>query len=130
MSSKLQIFNENQVGLYGLIEHSCNEIPVNISHRKMNKLHAYHRIIRKLDKLMEKTISSNNRLEVSILYWKFLEEFEKWIISFHDFQFFLYFKIIFTSMFITLLDNVIMTFPEMEKSFKCIDNYPHVKRCI
>lgn len=128
MSLIIEFFKEKQDGLLGLIEYSYHHIPYNITDKFIIRINTYHRYICRLNKLMDMTILSNNILEVSNLYWKILDEFKCWIISFSKFQFFRYFKIILSSMFIILFNHIIITFPELEWSIT--SRYPSFKQMV
>jgi hypothetical protein len=130
MITDFELFESNRIGLYGLINHSGTCIPMDYSQRKKNKMHLYHRIIRKLDNLMTITIVSDDMYDASTRYWRMIEELENWMQSFHNLQFYVHFKIIFSAMLIATVKHLSGKFPELKQSFKSLENYPRVNRSV
>ncbi len=89
-------------------------------------MNIYYRKIMKIAKMMNVITQLHDLMEIESVYYRMLGEFESWLSKYPDFFHFQWFREDLVLMLNALVDQLVLSFPEKEKTFRWIDNYPNV----
>lgn len=90
-------------------------------------MNIYYRKTMKIARMMNVVAKLHDLVEIGSVYFKMLGEFEIWLCKYSDCFHFQWFREDLSIMLHALMDHLVFMFPEKEKTFKWIDNYPAVK---
>lgn len=94
--------------------------------KQWNSMNIYYRKTMKIAKMMNAISQLHDLMEIESMYRRMLSEFESWLSKFSDFFHFQWFREDLVLMLNALVDQLVLYFPEKEKTFRWIDNYPNV----